>query len=306
MGKRPLQTIRRKFIKSKGLYLFLLPSLLYFIIFRYGPMYGAQIAFKDYSVSKGIFGSSWAGLKHFKIFFNSFFFWQILRNTLTLRFFTLLFGFPVPIVLALMLNEIKNKKFKKTVQTVTYAPYFISTIVMVSMIFQFLNPRFGIINKIIELFGGEPIRFMTQPGWFAIIYVSSGIWQTAGWASIIYLAALSGVDPQLHEAALMDGCNKLQRIWYVNIPWILPTILTLLILNIGIIMNMGFEKIFLMQNALNLEASEVIVTYVYKAGLIGGRFDFSTAIGLLNSVINCILLFTVNQISKVVNKRGLF
>lgn len=210
-------------------------------------MYGAQIAFKVYSPSQGILGSSWVGLKHFKIFFQSNFFWQILKNTLTLKFFSLVFGFPIPILLALMLNEVKNKRFKSTVQTVTYAPYFISMVVMVGMIFQFLNPRFGIINKVIELFGGEPINFMTEPRLFAFIYISSGIWQIAGWGSIIYLAALSGVDPQLHEAALMDGCNKLQRIWHVNIPWILPTIRTLFILNVGMIMNMGFEKIYLMQ-----------------------------------------------------------
>ncbi|HHY23008.1 MAG TPA: sugar ABC transporter permease [Clostridiaceae bacterium] len=279
------------------LYLFLLPAFVYFIVFRYWPMYGLQIAFRKFNGSLGIWGSPWVGLRNFTDFFNSYYFWVLIKNTIGITLYSILIGFPIPIIFALMLNEVDNERFKRFVQTVSYAPHFISTVVIVGIIIAFLSPTTGVINHIIVACGGETKPFMIMPGWFKSIYVWSGVWQSMGWSAIIYLAALSGIDPQQHEAAVIDGANRFERIWHINIPGILPTIIILLILNMGSIMNVGFEKIYLMQNPLNFEASDVISTYVYRTGLIDADFSFSTAVGLFNSVINFIILIIVNIIS---------
>lgn len=287
-------------------YILLLPALLYFAIFCYGPMYGVQIAFKDFLARGGIWGSEWVGFEHFTRFFNSHYSGTLIKNTFIISAYSLIVGFPLPILLALGLNEIKNGKFKKSVQTVTYAPYFISVVVMCGMIISFLSPTTGIINKVIELFGGDPIRFLSQEKWFRSVYVFSGIWQGTGWGSIIYLAALSGVDPQLHEAATLDGASRVQRLWYVNIPHIAPTMIIMLILSAGSVLSVGYEKIYLLQNSLNAGVSEVISTYVYKVGLVSGQYSFSTAVGLFNSIINLILLAIVNWIAKRISDTSLW
>lgn len=284
--------------KNFDLYLLMLPVVLYFIIFKYWPMYGVQIAFKDYIATKGIWGSNWVGLKHFLRFFRSYHFGLVIKNTLGISIYQLVAGFPIPIILALMMNELQFPRFKKLVQTVTYAPHFLSTVVLVGMLTTMLSPRSGIVNGILKVLGMEPVYFMGEPGWFKTIYVFSDIWQNAGWNSVIYMATLAGIDQQLYEAAIVDGATKFQRILHITLPGILPTAITLLILNTGKIMNVGFEKVYLMQNGLNLMSSEVISTYVYKAGLVGAEYSFSTAVDLFNSVINCLLLITVNRISR--------
>ncbi|TMV50999.1 sugar ABC transporter permease [Paenibacillus mesophilus] len=293
-------------IRHWQLYVLIAPVMLYFIVFHYMPMYGVQIAFKDFIATKGIGGSPWVGFKHFERFFDSYFFWRLLKNTLGISLYELAVGFPIPILLALMINEVRHKGYKKFVQTVTYAPHFLSTVVLVGLVIMFLSPTSGIVNTIIKAFGGEPVFFMTKPEWFKTIYVLSGVWQQMGWSSIIYLAALAGIDPGLHEAAKVDGATRLQRIWHINLPGIMPTIVILLILNIGTLMGVGFEKVFLMQNSLNNESSDVISTYVYRSGLLGAQYSFASAVGLFNSVVNFILLLTVNRIAKAVNQASLW
>lgn len=280
------------------LYLFVLPAVAYFLVFHYLPMYGVQIAFKDYKTSLGFWGSPWVGIKHFNRFFNSYYFVTIIKNTLTLTILTLVLGFPLPIILALLLNEIKHNRYKKLVQTVSFAPHFISTVVLCGMIILFLNPSSGIFNHIRVFFGLEPINFLQEPKLYKWIHVLSGIWQETGWSSVIFFAALSGVDPELLEAARIDGANKLQRIIYINFPVLVPTIITLLILRCGSLLSVGYEKVYLLQNDTNLSASEVISTYVYKSGLINADFSFSTAVGLFNSVVNCLMLIIVNYIAR--------
>ena len=291
--------------KSWILYLFVLPAIVYLIIFNYIPMYGVQIAFKDYRASLGILGSPWVGLKHIITFFNSYQFVQLLINTLALSFYGLIAGFPVPIILALLLHYTKNQRFKKLTQMVTYAPHFISTVVFCGMIFILLGNE-GVYNQIIEILGFDKIKFMSKPEYFRHIYVWTDVFKGMGWSSIIYIAALSGVDPQIHEAAIIDGASKIQRIIHVDFPSILPTIIILLILNAGRIMSVGFEKAFLLQNNLNLEHSEIISTYVYKVGIQSGQFSYSTAIGLFNNIINFLLLILVNKISKKITNIGVW
>ncbi|TXL61110.1 sugar ABC transporter permease [Cerasibacillus terrae] len=269
-------------------------------------MYGAQIAFKDFIAVEGITGSPWVGFEHFKRFFNSFYFGRLIENTLVIGLYELAVGFPIPIILALMINEVKNKRFKRIVQTVTYAPHFLSIVVVVALLFMFLSPQTGILNNIIVALGGEPVSFMTEPAWFKTIYVLSGVWQTMGWSSIIYLAALGGIDPQLQEAAKIDGASKLQVIWHINLPAIKSTIIIMLILQCGSILGVGFEKVFLMQNSLNMEASDVIATHVYRTGIIGSQYSYSTAIGLFESVINFIVLIIVNYMARKINKVSLW
>ncbi|MBW7456433.1 ABC transporter permease subunit [Paenibacillus sepulcri] len=271
-------------------------------------MYGAQIAFKDFSVSKGIMGSEWVGFAHFKEFFHSYEFTRILKNTVGLSLYTLLAGFPLPIIFALSLNYVGNRSFKKSVQMITFAPYFISVVVLIGIMLQFLAPRTGIINIIIGWFGGDAINFMGTPGYFKTIYVASDIWQTIGFNCIIYIAALTGIDPSQHEAGIVDGATKLQRIWYIDLPGILPIAITLFILNTGHVLDVGFEKVLLMQNPLNMRTSEVIDTYVYKQGLTSmvPNYDYSTAIGLFKSFIGLVLLLTVNKIAKKVGQTSLW
>lgn len=290
------------------LYVLVLLPMVYIIVFRYIPMYGVQIAFRKFIAVKGIMGSPWVGLKYFKKFFASYQFERVLVNTLAVSFYQLLAGFPFPIILALALNNAGSERYKKTVQMVTYMPHFISTVVLVGMIIQFLSPRVGVVNKMIVLAGGASRDFMGIPEYFRHIYVWSGVWQNAGWSTIIYIASLSSIDPSLHEAAIVDGAGKFRRTLHIDLPGILPTAVILLIMNMGRIMNIGFEKVFLMQNPLNLRTSEIISTYVYKVGLASARSDFSysSAIGLFNSIINFILIVSVNQLAKKTGETSLW
>lgn len=293
------EKLKRLFVK-KGvwqLYLLILLPVAVIFIFNYLPMGGILIAFKDYSIRKGISGSPWAGMKYFRQLFSLPIFGNILKNTLVLSLVSLVVGFPFPIILALAFNELKNGKVKKLLQTITFAPYFVSTVVLVSIMFQIFSYRYGIVNSVIKLFGGEAIDFLGLSSFFIPAYVWSGVWQGAGYNSVLYIAALSSVDTGLYEAAVIDGANKFQKMLYIDIPSIMPTIIITLILNTGNIMNIGFEKAYLMQNATNYGVSEIISTYVYKVGIEQAQFSFATAVGLFNSVINLILLLTVNFIA---------
>ncbi len=297
--------IKKSVLKDWDLYLLISPVLIYYIIFHYAPMYGIQIAFKNFSPGRGILGSPWVGIKYFTRFFNSFYFERVITNTITISAYSIAAGFICPVLLGLMLNEVTAIRYKKTLQTITYAPYFLSTVVMVGMIVNLFGTN-GIVNNVMKLLEIEQIDFMVKPQYFKNLYVWSGVWQSTGWGSIIYLAALSGIDPELHEAAKIDGAGRFRRIWHINIPGIMPTMTILLILSVGGIMNVGFEKIFLMQNDINLEASDVISTYVYRVGLLGAEYSFSAAVGLFNSVINFIILLTVNRIAKKIGSSSLF
>jgi putative aldouronate transport system permease protein len=287
-------------------YLLLLPALVYIFIFNYMPIYGVQIAFKDFRGNLGIWGSPWVGLAHFRRFLDFPLFFQIVWNTISINLYDLIVGFPMPIILALLLNEVRRPFFKKFVQMVTYAPYFISTVVICGMIILFLNKDMGVLNNIRAILGLERVGFMTEPGLFRSIFVLSGVWQSTGWGTIIYLAVLSGVSPELVEAARMDGANRFQVIRHINIPHIIPTVIILFILRCGSLFNLGFEKVFLLQNPLNLGASEVISTYVYRIGLLGAQFSYSTAIGLFNTLCNIILLIIANKISAKLSETSLW
>ncbi|WP_307469034.1 ABC transporter permease [Paenibacillus harenae] len=284
--------------KHWQLYMIVVPPLLFFLIFKYYPMLNTVLAFKDYNVIKGIWGSPWVGMKNFNLFFDNPMFWPLVKNTLLISGYLLLAGFPIPILLALMLNEVRSGRFKKVVQMVSFAPYFISTVVMVSIIMLFLSPRLGFVNIAMNAIGLDSVNFLGEPGMFRSIYVWSDIWQTAGYSAVIYLAAIAGIDPTLYEAAKVDGASRFQKILHVDLPGILPTIMIVLILNVGSVMAIGFEKIYLLQNPLNLVNSEIIATYVYSVGLLNANYSFATAVGLFNSVINLILLTSVNGLAK--------
>jgi ABC-type polysaccharide transport system permease subunit len=301
-------SMKRRFMRSWQLYVLLALPLLWLAIFQYYPMYGAQIAFRNFLPGDSIWKADWVGLKNFERFFQSVMFLRLIKNTLGLSLYSLAVGFPIPIIFALSLNQLKNGLFKQSVQMVSYAPYFISTVVMVGMLLQFLDLRHGPVNIILNALGQTPIHFMGDPKIFQSIYVWSGVWQYTGFNTVIYLAALSTVDPALHEAAVVDGANRLHRIWHIDLPGILPTAITLLILNMGQVINVGFEKVFLMQNPLNTSISEVISTYVYKVGLIGGitNYSYASAIGVFNSIIGLVLLVAANQLSKKFTDSSLF
>lgn len=293
--------------KTWILYVFLLPAFLYIAIFCYGSMWGLQIAFKDYTFAKGILASPWVGLKWFKRFIEGPRFLALMKNTLTLSLYSLIAQFPLPIVLALILNNIRNAKWKKFAQTITYMPHFIATTVIVGMLSLFFSPSSGFVNTILSWFGGSGnTYFMGKPEYFSHMYVWSGVWKNMGWSSIIYLAALSNVDTGLHEAAMIAGANKFQRVLYIDIPCIMPTIIILLIMNCGHILGIGYEKVYLMQNPMNIEVSEVISTYVYKIGLTQQKYSFSAAIGLMNNVVNFALLMIVNKVSNKASGIGLW
>ncbi len=297
---------KKNLIYNWDLYIFLLPTLIYYAIFHYAPMYGLQIAFKSFKATKGIWGSPWVGLDNFARFFRSAQFWDILSNTVVLSLESLVLGFFPPIILALMLNQVENEKFKKFVQGVTYAPHFISTVVMVSLLFCLLSTRNGIINRVIMFFGGEAVPFMRDAEYFRGTYIVSGIWQSMGFSAIIYIAALAGISSELHEAAIIDGASKWQRVIHIDIPGILPTITILLIMRSGSIMSVGFEKVFLMQTSLNLKRSQVISTYVYQVGLVDANFSFSAAVGFFNSIVNFIMIMLVNFISSKISETSLW
>lgn len=298
---------KKEFKRNWSLYLLVAIPVAYLVIFKYIPMYGVQIAFKDYSLAKGITGSPWVGMKYFVKFMSNYQFKTILWNTIAISLYQLL-TFPLAIILALLLNYVGKEKFKKSVQMITYAPHFISTVVMVGIIIQFLDARSGVVNQIIAAFGGETKNFMAYPEYFRHIYVWTGVWQGIGYSSIIYIAALSGVSAELHEAAIIDGASIIKRIWYVDIPTILPTIVIMLILQCGSILSVGYEKIYLMQNSLNLSQSEIISTYVYKQGIASAmpQYSYSTAIGLFVSIVNVILLVIVNTITSKLSDTSLF
>ncbi len=293
-------------IRHWQLYIMVLPALISLIIFAYKPMYGIIIAFKDYSFKEGMLGSPWVGFEQFNRLFHSYWFPVILKNTLTISIMSLVLGFPIPIILALMVNEIQNEKIKRTFQTVSYAPHFISTVVICGMIILFLNPSSGIINRGVTALGGQAVDFMQKPTMFKWVYVLSGIWQGAGWSAIIYFAALSGVDKSLLEAADIDGASRFQKIIYINFPVLVPTMLVLLILQCGSLLSVGYEKVLLLQNNANLAGSEVISTYTYKVGLGQYDFSFSTATGLFNSIINAIVLVLANTLSQKCAKTSLW
>lgn len=284
-------------LKNYELYLFLLPAVALVFCFCYIPMYGVQIAFKDYSAAKGIMGSPWVGFKHFQRFFNLAQFKPLLINTFKLSVYGILAGFPLPIILALFLNQMRFKKFKRVLQTVTYMPHFISLVVLVSMITIFLSPTSGLYGVLCRFLGLQPQNLMGDPNLFRPIYIISDLWQHTGWNSIIYLAALAAVDPSLHESAMVDGASKLKRILYIDLPSIAPTCVIMLILSVGNILNVGFDKAYLMQNTLNTSTSEIISTYVYKIGIINTQYSMSAAVGLFNNIINFIMLVIVNWIS---------
>lgn len=287
-------------------YLFLLPAIADVFVFHYLPMYGIQISFKDYAIKQGISGSEWVGLKYFVKFVTSPSFLQILRNTLLLSIYSMLFGFPVPILLAFMINEMRNPFWKKVTQMITYMPHFISMVAIVGLINLVLDRQSGIVNVFIKALGGEPIAFMGMSSAYRTIYVASGIWQEAGWGTIIYLSALSAVDLESIEAAKIDGANRLQKIVYIDLPTIMPTIVILLIMRTGSILGVGFEKVFLLQNDLNRDVSEVISTYTYRLGILNGQFSYTTAIGLFNNVINALVLVLVNQVSRILGDTSLW
>lgn len=295
----------KKLKRNWQLYLIISVPMLFIFVFHYIPMYGVIIAFKDFTAVKGIWGSKWVGLKHFRTFLSSYYFTRLLKNTLGISIYSLIAGFPVPIVLAISINECRQRFLKKTVQFITYMPYFVSTVVMTGVVLMLLSPRTGFVNQVITALGGQAIDFMAIPEYFKSIYVWSGIWQSMGFNSIIYLAALSGVDPTLHEAAIVDGASKVQRIWHIDLPAISPTIIILLILNAGGIMSVGYEKVLLMQNSVNMSASDVISTYVYRVGLVQAQYSMSAAVGLFNNIINVILLLIVNAIARKVSETSL-
>lgn len=302
LGARLIADMKKNYI----LYLMILPVVIYYLVFAYGPMYGVQLAFKDYHIKKGIWGSDFIGLEHFRRFFSSYSFEQLIKNTIGISVYSIVVGFPIPIVFALMLNYLRSKNLKKVVQMVSYAPYFISTVVMAGMLIIFLDGDTGIVNKVVEFFGGEPVRFLSRPEMFKSIFVWSGVWQGMGFSSIIYISALSGVDYEMHEAAIVDGASIYKRMWHIDLPSIRPTIMMLLILNMGQLMNVGFEKVFLLQNSLNMQTSDVISTFVYRVGLINNDYGYSTAVGLFNSVINVILLVVANKLSKKFTEESLW
>ncbi len=297
-GGRPRwQRVLAPYLRNWDLYMLLIPSIVLYITFNYAPMYGVQIAFRNYSSKLGIVGSKWVGLKHFERFFRSYYASRLIFNTLGIGVYTLLAGFPIPIILAIMMNELHSLRYKKFIQTVTYIPHFLSTVVLVSLINAFMNPKTGLLNVFLTRIGQQSIYFLVEPQYFKSIYVWSGIWQNMGWDSIIYMAALAGIDPTFYEAGRVDGASRWQMLLHITIPCILPTATIMLILRCGHIMGVGFEKIFLMQNDLNMAASDVISTYVYRSGLLNAEYSFSAAVGLFNSVVNCVLLLLVNWIT---------
>ena len=301
-----MRHITRVLNRDKYLLLLVLPVLLYYFIFHYIPMYGIVIAFKNFKPLLGILGSEWAGFKYFELFFDSPYFWRLLKNTFLLSIYSLLWGFPIPILFALMLNELREGLFKKSVQTISYLPHFISIVVIAGMITNFTSPQGGVINTMLGWFGMEPIHFLTESSWFRDVYISSSIWQSFGWSSIIYLAAISGIDPQLYEAAEMDGANRWQKMWRITLPCLVPTIVILLILNVGNLMDVGFEKINLLYNPTTYETADVISTYVYRQGILSADYSYSTAIGLFNNIINLVLLLSVNRISRKLSETSLW
>lgn len=292
--------------RDKFLLLLLLPGFLYFVIFRYIPMGGILIAFKKYSVYKGILKSPWNHFQYFKDFFTDFNSWRLFRNTLLLGVYSLIWSFPAPIIFALLLNEIKNLKFKKVVQTISYLPHFISTVIIVGMVLNFLSPETGIINRLIMLFGGEPIYFMIKSEWFRTVYISTGVWKGLGWSAIIYLAAISNINEELYDAAKIDGAKRLRQALHITLPGISSTISVLFIMNVGGILGADFERVLLLQNPAIYETADIISTFVYRRGIAGADFGYATAVGLAQSIVGVVLLVSANYISKKFSENSLW
>lgn len=297
--------LRKRIMGYRMLYVMLLPAIVFLIIFSYIPMYGASIAFKDFWITKGILGSPWVGLEHFEKIFRTEKFWQVFRNTIEINLLRLVFGFPAPIILAILLNEVRQKFFKRSIQTIIYLPHFISWVTIAGIIFSILSTE-GLVNNIIVAFGGTPINFLTNDGMFRPLLIISGIWKEIGWGTIIYMAALAGINPDLYEAATVDGANRFKQIIYITLPSLLPIISILLILNFGSMMNGGFDQVFNLYNTMVYESGDVIDTYVYRIGLTQGEYSVATAIGLLLNVINFTLLVLVNYTSKKLSGQGIY
>lgn len=298
--------LRKRWNEQKYLFFMILPCLAYYFIFHYMPMYGVIIAFKKFDMVKGIMGSSWVGLDNFVRFFEGPYAFRLIKNTLLLSIYNLIFYFPIPIIFALFLNEVKNKWFKKAVQTVSYLPHFVSVVIVVGMLQSMLSPSTGIINRVITSLGGESINFFMQPEWFRTLYISSTIWQEFGWGSIIYLAALSSVDAGLYEAAHLDGAGRFRCMWHITLPAISPTIITLLILKVGNLLTVGYEKVIMMYNPGIYETADIISSYVYRVGVSQANYSFGTAVGLMNSIVSMILILITNTVSKKLTETSLW
>lgn len=300
------ELIRRRMWRNKELYLLILPVIIYYLVFHYKPMYGLIIAFQDYSPRRGIWGSDWVGLQNFKDFFGGIYFWRLLRNTLTISLSTLIFGFPAPIILALLVNELRSKLFSRITQTITYMPHFVSMVVLCAMIREFIKEDGFITELLIKFFGYDGKNLLSRAAYFTPIYVITNIWQGVGWGSIVYLAALTGIDMELYEAARVDGAGRWKQTIHITIPSIMPTIIIMLIMRMGQIMSIGHEKIILLYNEGIYETADVISTYVYRMGIINRQYSFSAAVGMFNSVVNFILVIGANQISKKVSETSLW
>jgi putative aldouronate transport system permease protein len=305
-GERTGSAIKRRLKRDKYLYLLLAPVIGYYVVFKYAPMLGEVIAFKDYRFADGIWGSHWVGLKHFRMLFESADFWKILRNTLLLNVYNLVFGFPVPIVLALMLNEVRKEWYKRTVQNLLYVPHFISWVVLGGIFIALLSPSTGVVNLLLAKIGVEPVYFMASTKWWPVVYTLSSIWREAGWGTILYLAAMANIDPQLYEAAKMDGASRWRQIWHITLPGIRGTIAILLILRMGQMMDVGLEQTLVLQNSAVLDVGDVISTFVYRIGLQNANYSYTTALGLFQSAIGFILVLTVNRIIKGIGEKGLW
>ena len=300
------QRLYKAIRRDRFLLLLVVPAVVYYIVFHYLPMYGAIIAFKQFSPTKGILASPWVGLKYFEQFFQSVYFGRLVKNTVLLSVFTLLFGFPVPIVFALILNELRKPGFKRIVQTISYLPHFISVVIVVGMVVNLFAMRGGIVNNVIEYFGGERINFLMDPRYFRSLYIGSEIWQTFGWNSIIYFAALASIDAELYEAARIDGASRLRQMRHVSLPGMLPVTVILLIIALGNLMGVGFQKVLLLYNPSTYSVADVIGTYTYRRGILNAEYSFGAAVGLFNGVINLAVLLTMNKISRAVSQISLF
>ncbi len=306
MPQKPFRQRLANDLKSNWiLYLMALPALIYFVVYCYAPMAGLYIAFSDYKITGSLFSGKFVGLEYFIDFFNSYYFGRLIRNTLVLSLETLIFGFPIPIIFALVLNEVRSRGFKKLAQTVTYMPHFISIVVICGLVVDFVSLD-GLFNTIIQAFGGEPIAFLSDPAWFRPIYVASEIWQNFGWDSVVFLAALSSIDLQQFEAAKLDGASRWQTIWYISLPSILPTIVTILLMRLGHVMSIGFEKVFNLYSPATYETADIIATFVYRQGVLGANYSSAAAIGLFNSVINLIIVFIMNKVSRKLAETSLW
>jgi putative aldouronate transport system permease protein len=307
-GQSPgrLQRIREHLRREWQIYVMLLPTILWLLIFLYKPMYGLQIAFKDYSIFRGIAGSPWVGLEHFATLFDNDQFLRALKNTIIISLYGLIFGFPVPIILALMFNEVLNQTFKKTAQTIVYLPHFISTVIIAGIVITAFSPSAGIVNTVLGWFGMEPVYFLTKPEWFRPIFIGTGIWQEAGFQSIVYLAAMAGVSPTLYESAVVDGASRWQMMWKITLPSILPTIIIMLIIRIGNMLEVGFEMIILLYQPATYETADVVNTFIYRQGIQDGQYDLAAAAGLFNAVVAFVLVMTANSISKRYSRTSLW